>query len=162
MNYRALVFVFLSFFCLAVAVPSVPETRFPVGSCIVESEFSAPNCEELYDHQPTHDLALIINKEYYFYPSFEQAINKCPFNPMVIYMVGTNYFPNRTLVYDQTKDLRIVGYQDEATNEKSILVGLGRVTVVNTNVKVLFENVTFYQCPGGPDSDDFLSSLESE
>lgn len=160
MDCRALVFIFfLSFFYFALAIPS--DERFPLYTCIVDSEVSVPDCNELTNQKYTK-FHIILNEVQYIYASLEQAINKCPYDPMVIYMVGTNYVPSRTLIYNQTKDLHIIGYGDKETSEKSILVGLSKVTVVNSDVKVLFGNMTFYECPDDSNTEDFLSSLESE
>ena len=147
MDYRALVLVFLSLFYFATAIPFVPETRFPPGSCIVDSEITVASCKELSTYQPPNTLPLIIDGNHYFYPSLEEALDKCPFDPVDIYLVGVNYVANRTLVYTQSKNLYIKGYSDDSSTSKATIVGLSRMSIANVGINAIFENITFYGCP---------------
>ena len=153
-----LIFIFLLFFfpfsisatfqCFTQGSASLPppDERFPVNTCIVESNFSIPDCGKLPEFSNITqeiiycpglaDLAapIDVNGTQIFYSSLNQAFTDCPFDPVIIYVVGTIYVTNSTLIYNQTKDLYLIGLSltSFVPPENVTFFELMNVTVFNT------------------------------
>ena len=75
----------------------------------------------------------------YLFTSLHHAVNKCPFDPVQIFVIGIIDVSTQ-VVYTQPKDLTIMGIDPKY----DILVNPSNFTVTPANITITFANITLY------------------
>jgi hypothetical protein len=64
-----------------------------------------------------------------YYTQIEYAIENCPYDPVLIEIVGTHYLTNSSFIYNQTKSIILRGYSFQSTTGGDNITTLVPVTV---------------------------------
>lgn len=158
-----------------VITPTVVDPRFSPNACIVIAPFTAPDCNLPPPSRftPIAELNMcpgdpmietpVISGTQIFYTQLEYAIENCPYDPVLIEIVGTHYLTNSSFIYNQSKSIILRGYSSETIipgNNITTLVPVVSEVFDNTtnttvNVTTFVEQVTGYQ----PDTFITLQSM---
>lgn len=133
------------------------DPRFPANVCVVEAPFTDPDCNVLpLDENETstvnycpgiEEAAPVVEGTQIFYPNLNRALLECPFDPVVIMVVGTVYVTNSTLLYSSARNILLTGYtlvEEVPPSNVSTLV-LTNVTMVNATTNMTYINETFVE-----------------
>lgn len=126
---------------LVCAVTAQLDPRFAENSCIVVGLDEAPNCDAptfVNRSKPT-----FVDERQLFFVRLEDAVEFCPFNPVLIETIGTVYV-HEAPVYPGTNDIIIHGVSVDG--QRSTLVGLGNFDITQNGVSVTVNNLDFEGC----------------
>lgn len=120
-------------------------TSFSPNSCIIIKDFTKVDCSILFDQKANATYSPpVFNDTNIYYSSLEQAIDECPFDPLLIEFAGTLYLQNESLVFYSSRDTIIRGHSSIST--PSTLVGLKSMQFLYQNNSILLENFDSDKC----------------
>ena len=137
-------FLVFAVFLASLAVVSA----FSEYACIVTGKMEEPSCApELRIWSGV--LMDVRSQNQVFYKDFEVAITTCPFDPVLIEVVGTVYVPNN-IKHTKAKNLWIRGvtqYDEEIDRYIApTLVGFKDVLIATKNITVVLDNLVLEGC----------------
>lgn len=141
-----LLFIFALFVSLAVAAKI--DTRFREYSCVVTGQFEEPNCDAEVPHFPPARFEVWGNNQV-FYDTFSDALQRCPYNPVLIEVAGTIYI-EEDLKYSSLSTLWIRGvlHLNETTGDvySPTIVGFKNLYTTYVNTTIIFDSIILEGC----------------
>lgn len=138
----------IAFLVVAFLAASAHAAQFSENSCIVMREYTPSVCFAEREKAESH--VEFISDTQVVFSSFEDAINQCPFEPMLIEISGTVYIsPDAQLQYSGTKDITIRGVSQQMSTgeiQKSTLIGFKELLLTESGISVTFENFIMEGC----------------
>lgn len=169
--------VFADFDCGQLTVDSIPafDANFSSNSCIVISDFTAPDCSlpPPSRFEPTIDTILcpgapvvetpVVDGSQTYYTQIEYAIENCPYDPVLIEIVGTHYLTNSSFVYNSTRNITIRGYSKTFSTPSENITSLVPVTteVYNATTNTTTNVTTFVEVVTGTTPETFITLQSS-
>lgn len=115
-------------------------------NCVVVSQYTMPDCNIKLPEKP---IPSILDGSLTVYTSLEEALYRCPYDPVKIDIMGRVYVTeaatNQNLWYNQSKNLVITGIPS-ASKIQSSLVGLKNFQFKYDNITVEFKNLIIEGC----------------
>ena len=146
------------------------DPQFSTNSCIIRADYAPPDCtlappdRFIPEEEPNPYLEcskdgnanedeseLIFADTQMIFEQLEDAIDNCPYDPVLIEFTGTIYMLNNPFIYyNGTKDIIfrgisqfVEGYTEEL---KSVIVGLKDWQIKHQNISITFDNVVLEGC----------------
>lgn len=154
-----LLFIFALF--VAVVAAAAPDARFREYSCVVIGQFDEPNCNGDLPFYPPARFEVWGNNQV-FYDTFTDALERCPYNPVLIEVAGTVYI-QEDLKYSSLSTLWVHGvpHYDEKSGviHSPTIVGFQNLYTTYINTTFVFDSITLEGC--GTDQPLFTSNHET-
>lgn len=131
-----------------VTTPAAVDPNFSPNSCIVIGPYTTPDCNlpppsrftpttaiNMCPGEPVTETVVVDGSQTY-YTQIEYAIENCPYDPVLIEIVGTHYLTNSSFIYNQSKNIILRGY-----SSTTVIPG-NNITVLVPVVTEVFDNTT--------------------
>ena len=126
---------------LVCTVTAQLDPRFAENSCIVVGLDEAPSC-----NSPTfvnRSKPTFVDERQLFFARLEDAVEFCPFDPVLIETIGTVYI-HEPPTYARARDITIHGVS--VNEQRSTLVGLRDFDITQLGVTVAMNNLDLEGC----------------